>query len=127
MNDKNGKKTATYTPLTEADVQEMMELACDVYFHDHDLAEDVADYYAYTICNDPEGVFCVVGYEAASWWDAYAFQAAVVGAAAARGLYACVWSTWKAGVGGTEDGVRQRVSVVIVAADYMDKDGRAVA
>lgn len=127
--DKNTDKGgAEYTRLTMDDVQETMKLACDTYFHDTDLGEDVfARYEAKAVERVvPEGTF-IVWYCAKSWRDAYAFQAAVIGAAAKRGLYAETGISWSDHLGRAEDDGRRFISVSIDAADYMGEDGCTVA
>lgn len=114
------------TPLTLGDVKAVMERAIDELVENDDLADDIEE--RYTIEADDEGG-CFVQYPARSEWDAYAFAAAVIGAAAAEGLFAEVTEVWRdkdeVRVEG-EDKPRRLVSVFLANRDYcMDADDGA--
>ena len=115
-----------YTPLTKEDVGEVMGMAIDELINDPDVADDVSDRYEIEEAEDRPGTV-FVNYHAATWWDAYAFQTAVCGAAAARGLFAEESVMWRDGIECRNDGGRRLVSVFLASADYMDETGHAVA
>jgi len=123
---KTQKNTAApkYTRLDIKDVSAIMMTATNELIHNIDLAADIDGTFEVEEYDEADGTY-FVQYDAKTWRDAVAFNAAVVGAAFAAGYFAEPSATWDGNLDG-EDG-RRLVSVFVAAADYMTEDGRAVA
>ena len=123
---KTTKKTAApkYTRLDCEDVAEIVTNATDDLIANTELADDIAERFEVEEYDEAAGTF-FIQYDARTWRDAAAFNAAIIGAAFAAGYYAEPSAKWEHGLDG-ENGCRL-VSVFVTAADYMTDDGHAVA
>ena len=123
---KTTKKTAApkYTRLDCEDVGEIIANATDDLIANPELADDIAEKFEVEEYEEAAGTF-FIQYDARTWRDAAAFNAAIIGAAFAAGYYAEPSAKWEDGLDG-ENGLRL-VSVFVAAADYMTDDGHAVA
>lgn len=131
-NSKPAKKNAArkaarkpkYTRLDFEDVGEILAEATDGLIRNEELADDIAQRFEVEEYEEAAGTF-FIQYEARTWRDAAAFNAAIIGQAFALGFYAEPSAKWDDGLDG-ENGCRL-VSVFVAAADYMTDDGHAVA
>ena len=123
---KSAKKTAApkYTRLDCEDVAEIVTNATDDLVANPELADDISERFEVEEYDEAAGTF-FIQYDARTWRDAAAFNAAIIGAAFAAGYYAEPSAKWEHGLDG-ENGCRL-VSVFVAAADYMTDDGHAVA
>lgn len=123
---KTTKKTAApkYTRLDCEDVGEIIANATDDLIANPELADDIAEKFEVEEYDEAAGTF-FIQYDAMTWRDAAAFNAAIIGAAFAAGYYAEPSAKWEHGLDG-ENGCRL-VSVFVAAADFMGEDGHAVA
>ena len=123
---KNTKKPAApkYTRLDFEDVGEILAEATDNLICNEELADDIAQRFEVEEYEEAAGTF-FIQYEARTWRDAAAFNAAIIGQAFVLGRYAEPSAKWEDGLDG-ENGCRL-VSVFVAAADYMTDDGHAVA
>ena len=123
---KTTKKTAApkYTRLDCEDVGEIIANATDDLVANPELADDIAERFEVEEYEEAAGTF-FIQYDARTWRDAAAFNAAIIGAAFAAGYYAEPSAKWEHGLDG-ENGCRL-VSVFVAAADFMGEDGHAVA
>lgn len=123
---KNTKKPAApkYTRLDCEDVGEIIANATDDLVANPELADDIAERFEVEEYDEAAGTF-FIQYDARTWRDAAAFNAAIIGAAFAAGYYAEPSAKWEYQLNG-ENGCRY-VSVFVTAADYMTDDGHAVA
>lgn len=123
---KNTKKPAApkYTRLDFEDVGEIVANATDDLVANPELADDIAQRFEVEEYEEAAGTF-FIQYEARTWRDAAAFNAAIIGQAFVLGRYAEPSAKWEDGLDG-ENGCRL-VSVFVAAADYMTDDGHAVA
>lgn len=123
---KTTKKTAApkYTRLDCEDVAEIVTNATDDLVANPELADDIAERFEVEEYEEAAGTY-FIQYDARTWRDAAAFNAAIIGAAFAAGYFAEPSAKWEGGLDG-ENGCRL-VSVFVAAADYMTDDGHAVA
>ena len=123
---KTTKKTAApkYTRLDCENVAEIVTNATDDLIANPELADDIAERFEVEEYEEAAGTY-FIQYDARTWRDAAAFNAAIIGAAFAAGYYAEPSAKWEDGLDG-ENGCRL-VSVFVAAADYMTDDGHAVA
>ena len=120
---KRGKKRAPkYTRLTTEEIGELVADATTNLIPDAALDADICEAFEVEEYEDAAGTF-FIEYEAKTWRDAAAFNAAMIGQAFASGYFAEASARWEDDLAG-DDG-RRRVSVFVAAADYMDDDGRA--
>ena len=123
------KKTTTakaapkYTRLDCEDIGEIVALA-ETLFANAEIYADVWEKFEVEEYEEAAGTF-FIQYDARTWRDAQASNAAIVAQAFALGYYAEPSAKWEDGLDG-ENGCRY-VSVFVTAADYMTDDGRAVA
>lgn len=131
-NKKNtAKKTATrkadepkYTRLDCEDIGDIVADATFSLVFNPELADDISEKFEVEEYEEAAGTF-FIQYDARTWRDAAAFNAAIIGQAFASGFYAEPSAKWEDGLDG-ENGCRL-VSVFVAAADYMTDDGHAVA
>ena len=123
---KTTKKTASpkYTRLDFEDVGEIIANATDDLVANPELADDISEKFEVEEYEEAAGTF-FIQYDARTWRDAAAFNAAIIGQAFALGCYAEPSAKWEDGLD-NENGCRL-VSVFVAAADYMTDDGHAVA
>lgn len=123
---KTTKKTAApkYTRLDCEDVGEIVASATAILVANRELADDITERFEVEEYEEAAGTF-FIQYNARTWRDAAAFNAAIIGAAFAAGYYAESSMKWEDGLN-DEDGCRY-VSVFVTAADFMGEDGHAVA
>lgn len=127
MSKKTTKKTAKkaapkYTRLTTEEIGEIVATATTNLVPYTDLDADIRERYEVEEYEDAAGTF-FIEYEAKTWRDAAAFNAAMIGQAFASGYFAEASARWEDDLAG-DDG-RRRVSVFVAAANYMDDDGHA--
>ena len=124
---KTTKKTAApkYTRLDCEDVGEIITNATDDLVANPELADDIAERFEVEEYEEAAGTY-FIQYDARTWRDAAALNAAIIGAAFAAGYFAEPSATWD-GELTSDDGTRRLVSVFVAAADFMDEDGHAVA
>ena len=122
---KTTKKTAApkYTRLNCEDVGEIVFAAWHLVAN-RELADDITQRFGFEEYEEAAGTF-FIQYNARTWRDAAAFNAAIIGAAFAAGYFAEPSAKWEDGLDG-ENGCRL-VSVFVAAADFMGEDGHAVA
>ena len=132
---KTNKKTTTakkaaaakaapkYTRLDCEDIGEIVALA-ETLFANAEIYADVCEKFEVEEYEEAAGTF-FIQYDARTWRDAVAFNAAIVAQAFALGHYAEPSAKWEDGLD-SEDGCRY-VSVFVAAADYMTDDGHPVA
>lgn len=116
-----------YTPLTLGEVKTVMERAIDENVSDTTLADEIEARYEIEVSDDPEGT-AFVQYPAYSAWEADVFTAAVLGAAAAGGMFAEEATEWRDEIEVSikgESHARRLVSVFLANRDYMDAKGGA--
>ena len=123
---KNTKKTAApkYTRLDCENVGKIVASATAILVANPELADDIAERFEVEEYEEAAGTF-FIQYDARTWRDAAAFNAAIIGAAFAAGYFAEPSAKWEDGLDG-ENGCRH-VSVFVAAADFMGEDGHAVA
>lgn len=123
---KTTKKTAApkYTRLDCEDVAEIVASATENLVANPELADDISERFEVEEYEEAAGTF-FIQYDARTWRDAAAFNAAIIGAAFAAGYFAEPSAKWEDGLDG-ENGCRL-VSVFVAAADFMGEDGHAVA
>ena len=123
---KTTKKTAApkYTRLDCENMGEIVASATAILVSNPELADDIAERFEVEEYEEAAGTY-FIQYDARTWRDAAAFNAAIIGAAFAAGYYAEPSAKWEDGLDG-ENGCRL-VSVFVAAADYMTDDGHAVA
>ncbi len=120
---KTTKKTAPkYTRLTAEEIVELVEDATTNLIQDAALDADICEAFEFEEYEDAAGTF-FIEYEAKTWRDAAAFNAAMIGQAFASGYFAEASARWEDDLAGGDG--RRRVSVFVAAADYMDDDGHA--
>lgn len=123
------KKTATrkaepkYTLLDCEDIGEIIAQA-ETLFADADTYADVCANFEVEEYEEAAGTF-FIQYDAKTWRDAAAFNAAMIAQAFELGYYAEPSAKWEDELD-NENG-RRYVSVFVAAADYMTDDGHAVA
>ena len=122
---KTKKNTAApkYTRLDFEDVGEIIANATDDLVANPELADDISEKFEVEEYEEAAGTF-FIRYDARTWRDAAAFNAAIIGAAFVAGYFAEPSAKWEDGLDG-ENGCRL-VSVFVTAADFMDEDGHAV-
>ena len=113
-----------YTRLDFEDVGEIVAEATTGLIRNEELADDITQRFEVEEYEEAAGTF-FIQYEARTWRDAAAFNAAIIGQAFVFGRYAEPSAKWEDGLDG-ENGCRL-VSVFVAAADYMTDDGHAVA
>ena len=125
------KKTATrkadepkYTLLDCEDIGDIVADATFRLVFNPELADDISEKFEVEEYEEAAGTF-FIQYDARTWRDAAAFNAAIIGQAFALGYYAEPSAKWEDGLD-NENGCRL-VSVFVAAADYMTDDGHAVA
>ena len=129
MKTKTTKKTAAakaepkYTRLDFEDIGEIVAQA-ETLFASDETYEDVFEKFEVEEYEEADGTF-FIQYDARTWRDAAAFNAAIIGQAFALGYFAEPSAKWEDGLDG-ENGCRL-VSVFVAAADFMTDDGHAVA
>lgn len=123
---KNTKKTAApkYTRLDFEDVGEIIANATDDLVANPELADDISEKFEVEEYEEAAGTF-FIQYDAKTWRDAAAFNAAMIAQAFELGYYAEPSAKWEDELD-NENGCRL-VSVFVAAADYMTDDGHAVA
>lgn len=122
---KTTKKPAApkYTRLDCDDVGAIVASATVILVSNRELADDIAERFEVEEYEEADGTF-FIQYNARTWRDAAAFNAAIIGAAFAAGYFAEPSAKWEDGLDG-ENGCRL-VSVFVAAADFMGEDGHAV-
>lgn len=122
---KTTKKTAApkYTRLDCENVGEIVASATAILVSNRELADDIAERFEVEEYEEADGTF-FIQYNARTWRDAAAFNAAIIGAAFAAGYFAEPSAKWEDGLDG-ENGCRL-VSIFVAAADFMGEDGHAV-
>ena len=131
-NSKHAKKNTArkaarkpkYTRLDFDDVGEIVANATENLVASRELVDDICAKFEVEEYEEAAGTF-FIQYDARTWRDAVAFNAAMIGQAFALGRYAEPSAKWEDGLDG-ENGCRL-VSVFVAAADYMTDDGHAVA
>lgn len=123
---KTTKKTAApkYTRLDCDDVGEIVANATENLVANRELADDITERFEVEEYEEAAGTY-FIQYDARTWRDAAAFNAAIIGAAFSAGYFAEPSAKWDDGLDG-ENGCRL-VSVFVAAADFMDENGHAVA
>ena len=123
---KTTKKTAApkYTRLDFEDVGEIVANATENLVASRELADDICAKFEVEEYEEAAGTF-FIQYDARTWRDAVAFNAAMIGQAFALGFYAEPSAKWEDGLD-NDNGCRL-VSVFVAAADFMGEDGHAVA
>ena len=123
---KTTKKTAEpkYTLLDCEDIGEIVADATANLVANPELADDITERFEVEEYEEAAGTF-FVQYDARTWRDAAAFNAAIIGQAFAAGRYAEPSAKWEDGLD-SENGCRL-VSVFVAAANYMTDDGHVVA
>ena len=128
-NRKTTRKNATrkaapkYTRLDCEDIGEIVSQA-ETLFASDELYDDVCEKFEVEEYEEAAGTF-FIQYDARTWRDAVAFNAAIIGAAFAAGYFAEPSAKWEDGLD-SENGCRL-VSVFVTAADFMNDNGHAVA
>jgi hypothetical protein len=121
------KKNTTAKEYTRLDCEDMGEIVADATRYlvsDANLAAEISDTFEVEEYEDADGTF-FIEYDAKTWRDAAAFNAAIIGQAFAFGYFAEPSTKWEDELK-VDDG-RRHVSVFVAAADYMTDDGHAVA
>jgi len=113
-----------YTRLDFEDVGEIVAEATTGLIRNEELADDITQRFEVEEYEEAAGTY-FIQYEARTWRDAAAFNAAIIGQAFVFGRYAEPSAKWEDGIDG-DNGCRL-VSVFVAAADYMTDDGHAVA
>lgn len=119
QNPKGGK----YTRLRSCTVMDIIQDAADGGFRDIDLAERVREEAEIEESENTPGTW-FIGFCAKTWREAAAFNAAIVGAAFARGLYADPSLGWDIGLECVDGG--REVDVFVAAANFMTDNGKPV-
>lgn len=123
---KTTKKTAApkYTRLDCENIGEIVASATAILVSNPELADDIAERFEVEEYEEAAGTF-FIQYDARTWRDAAAFNAAIIGAAFAAGYFAEPSAKWEDGLDREND--CRLVSVFVAAADFMGEDGHAVA
>ena len=121
---KNAARKPKYTRLDFDDVGEIVANATENLVASRELVDDICAKFEVEEYEEAAGTF-FIQYDARTWRDAVAFNAAIIGQAFALGFYAEPSAKWEDGLDG-ENGCRL-VSVFVAAADYMTDDGHAIA
>ena len=123
---KTTKKPAApkYTRLDCENMGEIVASATAILVSNRELADDITERFEVEEYEEAAGTF-FIQYDARTWRDAAAFNAAIIGAAFAAGYFAEPSAKWEDGLDG-DNGCRL-VSVFVAAADFMGEDGHAVA
>ena len=131
MSKKNTKKTTKktakknapkYTRLTIENIGDIISDATANLIHDTKLATEIDETFEVEESEESPGTY-FIQYEAKTWRDAAAFNAAIIGQAFAAGYFADLSARWEDEL--TGDNGRRLVSVFVAAANYMDDNGRA--
>jgi len=131
MSKKNTKKTTKktakknapkYTRLTIENIGDIISDATANLIHDTKLATEIDETFEVEESEESPGTY-FIQYEAKTWRDAAAFNAAIIGQAFAAGYFADPSARWEDEL--TGDNGRRLVSVFVAAANYMDDNGRA--
>lgn len=121
------KKTTAAKKYTRLDCEDIGEIVADATRYlvsDANLAAEISDTFEVEEYKEAAETY-FIQYDARTWRDAAAFNAAIIGQAFAFGYFAEPSAKWEDELE-SDDG-RRLVSVFVAAADYMTDDGYAVA